>query len=210
MWAIVISRSYWRVSPQLSCGNNDKYEHASKDLAGTFTRSKILLTGEYSNWDLVTPTPGGDRSSAIIRHTFYYKRKSWDRLSHTYLTGTTTVRLRWRQPSMSGTTVLNRAHKRESYKHRKMFCNRHPIWTYLSTITIVITIIEIIITVNNDNSDDSDHNGNNDSITRWWKSVVMKASYGFKTIFVHTILVTNSILGYMWTTFADVYFQYHN
>ena len=115
----------WRVSPQLSCDNTDKYEHDSKDLAGTFTRSKILLTEKYSNGDLVTHTPGGGRSSAFIRYTFYYKRKSWDRLSHAYLTGTTTVRLRWHQPSMSATKVLNRAHKRESYKHRKMFCNRH-------------------------------------------------------------------------------------
>ena len=115
----------WRVSPQFSCGNTDKYEHDSKDLAGTFTRSKILLTEKYSNGDLVTPTPGGSRSSASIRHTFYYKRKSWDRLSHAYLTGTTTVRLRWYQPSMSATKVINRAHKRESYEHRKMFCNRH-------------------------------------------------------------------------------------
>ena len=71
-------------------------------------------------------------------------------------------------------------------------------------------IIEIIIIVNNDNSDDSDHNVNNDNITRWWKSVVMKASYGFKTIFVDTFLVSNSILGYMRNTFADVYFQYFN
>ena len=104
----------WRVSPQLSCGNTDKYEHDSKDLAGTFTRSKILLTEKYSNGDLVTPTPVGGHSSAIIRHTFYYKRNSWDSLSHAYLTGTTTVRLRWHQPSTSVTKVLNSAHKRES------------------------------------------------------------------------------------------------
>ena len=105
----------WRVSPQLSCGNTDKYEHDSKDLTGTFTRTKILPTEKYSNGDLVTPTPGGGRSSAIIRHTFYYyKRNSWDRLSHAYLTGTTTVRLRWHQTSMSATKVLNRAHKQKS------------------------------------------------------------------------------------------------
>ena len=47
----------WQVSPQLSCGDTCQYECDSKNLAGTLTISKLLLTEILAIGALVTPTP---------------------------------------------------------------------------------------------------------------------------------------------------------
>ena len=66
MLAIKYHVHIWQVSPQLSCGDTYQIWMWSKNVTGTFARSKILLTEKLTKGALVTPTPGRMVGTMIV------------------------------------------------------------------------------------------------------------------------------------------------